>query len=124
MTRTMTTLMFACGLLLSGATALAQSTEGSLHGTVLDPSGALIPQAQITVSNADGFSRTLTSDDHGAFALEHLAAGSYTVSINATGFTPALEGISVSSEQVTREEVTLGISVAQEIEVDAVSDVR
>jgi hypothetical protein len=102
------------------STALAQSTNGSIQGTVLDPSGALVPRAQITVSNAAGFSRTLKSDATGNFDLPRLAPGSYSVSINATGFTPALEGgIQVVGSKTTREQIKLGISVNQEIEVSA-----
>jgi len=34
---------------------LAQTSMGTLRGTVADPSGALVPQADITISNTDGF---------------------------------------------------------------------
>ncbi|SEG43131.1 Carboxypeptidase regulatory-like domain-containing protein [Bryocella elongata] len=125
MTKTMTSTILALGFLMSGitATAMAQSTDsanlGSIHGTVLDPSGALIQRAEITVTNADGVSHTLKSDARGAFDVANLAAGSYTISINAAGFTPALEAVAVVTDKVTHEDVTLGISVAQEIEVDA-----
>jgi hypothetical protein len=105
------------------ATALAQSTNGSISGSVVDPSGALIPQAQVTLSNAAGVSRTVKSGNNGSFTLVHLAPGSYSVSINATGFTPALKGgVQVASDKVTRETIKLGISVNQEIEVSANDD--
>jgi len=102
------------------STVLAQSTGGTLRGTVLDPSGALVPRAQVTVSNATGYSRTIKSDATGNFDLPHLAPGNYSVSINAAGFTPALEGgIQVVGAKTTREDIKLGISVTQEIEVSA-----
>ncbi len=113
---------FALGtfLMIGMASVLpAQSTSGTLRGTVLDPSGALVPQAQVTVSSANGFTRTLKSDATGAFALPNLGPGSYSVSVDAPGFTPALEGIRVSNNKVTRENITLGISVNQQIEVSA-----
>jgi len=110
-------------LLGMSATGLAQSTGGSIRGTVLDPSGALIPRAEVTVSNANGFSRTIKSGATGSFAVPHLAPGNYSVSIQAVGFTPALEGdVQVVSDKVTREDVRLGISVDQEIEVSANED--
>lgn len=117
----MTSMNFAFGILMLGMSAAvpAQSTNGSLRGMVLDPSGALIPQAQVTVTNAAGFSRTLTSDSDGVFQLSHLAPGSYSVSINASGFTSALDSVQVAGDKVTSEEVKLGISVVQEIEVSA-----
>jgi len=110
----------AAFLLGISSNVLAQSAGGTLRGTVLDPSGALVPRAEVTVSNATGFSRTLKSDATGNFDVTHLAPGSYSVSINATGFTPALEGgIQVAGDKVTSEEIKLGISVTQEIEVSA-----
>jgi hypothetical protein len=113
---------FALGtfLMIGMASVLpAQSTSGTLRGTVLDPSGALIPQAQLTISSANGFARTIKSDSTGSFELANLAPGSYSVSVDAAGFTPALEGIRVATSKVTTENVTLGISVNQEIEVSA-----
>jgi hypothetical protein len=107
---------------MTGA-VLAQSTRGSIRGTVLDPSGALVPGSQITVTNASGFSRTTRSSATGSFAVPNLAPGSYSVSINANGFTPALEGgVQVAGDKVTRENIKLGISVAQEIVVSAGED--
>jgi hypothetical protein len=110
-----------CTFLMIGTASVlpAQSTNGTLRGTVLDPSGALIPQAQVTISSASGFARTFKSDDAGAFELPNLASGSYTLSVDAAGFTPALEGIQVANNKITSENITLGISVNQEIEVSA-----
>ncbi len=114
-------LAFGLSILLSmAATALAQSTTGTIRGTVVDPSGALVPQAQITINNGAGFSRTLKSSPNGSFEVPHLAPGSYSVSINAMGFTPALDGgIQVLGDKVTKENIKLGISVDSEIDVNA-----
>ena len=107
------------GLIVStAATALAQSNTGTLRGAVLDPSGALIPRAQVTVSDENGFSKTIKSGRSGTFVMTHLAPGDYSISIYATGFTPVLEsGICVVGDKVTREAIKLGISVDQVIEV-------
>ena len=126
MTKKTAFIHFALGIAFTlgmTSTMLAQSTNGSIRGTVLDPSGALIPGAQVTVSTADGFSRAIKSGATGAFTVSHLAPGSYSVSINAVGFTPVLEGgIQVIADKVTRENIMLGISVNQEIEVSANGD--
>jgi hypothetical protein len=118
---TLATLSFGLPLVLSmAATVLAQSANGTLRGTVLDPSGALVPQAQITITNTAGLSRTLKTSAKGSFEVPHLAPGTYSLSINASGFTPALEGdIQVAGNKVTDENIKLGISVAQEIDVTA-----
>jgi Carboxypeptidase regulatory-like domain len=113
---------FALGLtLMFGVTAgvLAQSTSGVIQGTVLDPSGALVPRAQVTITNSTGFSRTLKSGATGGFEVQHLAPGIYSIGINAPGFTPALEGVHVTSDKVSHENIKLGMSVEQEIVVYA-----
>jgi hypothetical protein len=113
-------LSFGLSLMLGMAagSAFAQSTSGTIRGTVLDPSGALVARAEITITNADGFTRTLKSGATGTFQALHLAPGFYSVSVNAAGFTPALEGdIEVDDNKVRDEKITLGISVNQEIDV-------
>ena len=125
--RNKTVLCIAFGLaLLSGVTlaAPAQPTDGgTISGLVVDPSGALVPHAEIILSNESGFSKVMTSNDVGAFHAEHLLAGEYSVSITAAGFTPALDGdVSISNGEVTRERIKLGISVNQEVEVTASDD--
>ena len=120
MTKKTTLVTFAFGLVLGTGTVLAQSTNGTLRGEVLDPSGALIPEAQVTISNSNGFSETISSGSTGTFEASELAPGSYSVSINALGFTSALEsGIEVSADKVTLENVKLGISVDSEVDVFA-----
>ena len=123
MTKKNTVLQFAFGLPLMlslAATVLAQTPNGTIRGTVLDPSGALVPGAQITITNETGLSRTIESGAAGAFEVPRLPPGSYSVSINASGFTPALEGgIQVVSDKVTEENIKLGISVDSEIDVTA-----
>lgn len=122
-----TVLRIAFGLaLLSGATisAPAQPTNGgTISGLVVDPSGALVPHAEIILSNGTGFSKAMMSDGVGAFQAEHLIPGEYSVSITAAGLTPALDGdVSVSNGEITRESIKLGISVNQQIEVNASDD--
>jgi hypothetical protein len=105
-------------LLSTTAITFAQTAAGTIHGTVLDPSGALVPRARVTISNATGYSKTIKSGPSGAFELSRLTPGSYSISINATGFTPALEGgVRVVKDRITRENIKLGISVDQFIEV-------
>ena len=117
--QTLRSIALGCTLIVGmTVTALAQSTEGGIRGTVVDPSGALIVSAQVTISNATGFTRTLKSDAEGAFEVENLAPGSYSINIDAVGFTPGLEGdVRVSQKKMTSETIKLGISVNQQIEV-------
>jgi len=66
--------------------ALAQT--GSIHGTVADPSGAVVPSASITLTGQNGSSKFATSGGDGAFVIDSLAPGSYTISVSAEGFAP------------------------------------
>ncbi len=69
--------------------ALAQAglARGRVEGTVVDPSGAAVPAADITVRNqSTGVSTTVPSDAEGRFAALSLAPGSYEVTVSKAGF--------------------------------------
>src|ERR1700716_1220091 len=73
--------------LLISLPAHAQVTGGTLSGTVSDPSGAGIPEAQLIIRNvATGVERTLTTREDGFYTAVNLLAGSYQVTISAKGF--------------------------------------
>ncbi len=97
-------------IIIWGATAQAQT--GNLHGTVTDPSGAVIPSSSITLSNKDGFSRSTTSGGDGTYALDRLAPGRYAISASATGFAP-LDSIEVLvySDKTTVQNIALKMPV-------------
>ncbi|MDR3792804.1 MAG: TonB-dependent receptor [Terracidiphilus sp.] len=104
-------------LLFSALPALAQT--GSLHGTVADPTGAVIPSATVTATGQDGTAHTATSTASGAYSVEPLAPGHYTVSATATGFA-AFDPVDVQvfSERVTTKNLTLQLPVdVQQVQV-------
>jgi hypothetical protein len=74
------------------ASASAQSSPaatGVLRGHILDPTGALIPGAQITVTTTKGAAvGTTTANAAGAYIVRSLPAGSYIVQATFTGFAP------------------------------------
>src|SRR5580658_1071088 len=73
--------------LLSGATLLAQSAQGSLAGTVTDSAGALVPGAKISIVNQDTTaSYATTTTTEGLFRFPEVALGRYTVTVSAAGF--------------------------------------
>src|SRR5690242_9996865 len=79
-------LLGVCGLVLLLATGLLAQTT-SLSGTVSDPSGALVPNASIAVSNVKtGVSREITSDSQGRYTLAQLTPGTYKLTAKASGF--------------------------------------
>src|SRR6266567_4390008 len=75
-------------VLLLGPTALiAQNATGSLSGTVLDASGAVVPKATVTMTNELSQTRRQTvSNNSGYFNIAAVPPGSYTVFIEAQGF--------------------------------------
>src|ERR1017187_4739063 len=75
-------------LFFAGALLSAQAQTGSIRGTVADPSGAVVPSATVTLTSASGASRFALSGGDGAFVIDQLDSGSYTLSANAEGFAP------------------------------------
>ena len=73
------------------ASVLGQAQQrAALSGTVTDISGAVIPSASVVVRSASGGVPAQTvSDGQGGFRVVGLAAGDYTITANATGFSPA-----------------------------------
>src|SRR5271157_5766798 len=70
----------------------AQSTT-SLRGTVADAKGAMVPNAAVTISNAQtGFSRSTKSDGEGVYQLLQLPPATYTISVTAEGFGTLKQG--------------------------------
>ncbi len=107
-------------------TALGQQTNGSLNGTVNDPSGAVVGGANITLVNAEtGAERGTVTSSTGTFAFQELSPGKYTVTVDAKGFRKAVARdiiVSVaSSAQVT---IPLEVGAASEtVTVTATQDV-
>jgi hypothetical protein len=69
------------------STAQAQGPVGTLNGTILDQSGAVVPGATvIAVNNATAVESRTTSTSAGAYTLPYLPAGTYTIRVSAPGF--------------------------------------
>jgi len=67
--------------------AFAQSDLGSISGFVKDPSGAVIPKAQVTVRNeSTGTERRATTNESGFYTVTNIPAGLYTVAAESAGF--------------------------------------
>src|ERR1700678_4431217 len=77
---------FAVLLLMSVGVCLAQSTA-SLSGTVIDPSGAVVPGAHVKVhSLATGLDREVVTDGAGVYGVPSLQPGEYDLQISGAGF--------------------------------------
>jgi len=89
----------------------AQVETATLQGTVLDPQNAVIPQAQVTITNtATGVSRTATTNSSGEFSAVGLNPGTYSLRVEHAGFKAAeLSGIVLSVGG--REEIPIHLTV-------------
>lgn len=65
----------------------AQTNQGRITGRVTDPTGAILPNAKVTITNTEtGVARVLTTSDAGDFFAPNLPPGVYSVSAEAQGF--------------------------------------
>jgi hypothetical protein len=97
--------------------ASAQSFRGSIQGTVTDNSGAAISGAQVKVfSPGTGLSRTITTNDQGAYVANELPLGSYNITIEKPGFrVTTLSGVPVSVGSPARADAKLETGTVQEV---------
>jgi hypothetical protein len=101
-------------LLPLGLHLQAAAQTGVLRGEVVDPSGAVVPKAQVTVSHGARVRATQTRDD-GRFVFYTLAPGSYALKITANGFAPLrVQGISVANGMVKELNLPLVIAALRE----------
>src|ERR1700758_572494 len=98
-------LMFLCG-----AAAWAQE-NAELKGTVTDPSGAVVPNATITITNtATGETKTANSNGAGLYDFSNLQHGTYNLKAEAKGFNPAqTNNIVMNVAATVAQNVTLSI---------------
>ena len=102
--------------------AKGQVLYGSLVGTVTDQSGAVVPDAAVTVKNTNtGLTLQATTDASGFYAIRNVTEGTYDLTVNKSGFRPYTEtGVGVSINNVTRINPRLEVgAVAQAITVEA-----
>ena len=95
---------------------LAQNNTGIISGRVTDPTGAVVPGAQITVTqtdtNVDNVSET---NSEGLFRVPSLRDGPYKVTVTATGFKKAVrEGFSLRIGENLNVELTLDVGAVTE----------
>lgn len=73
-------------LVLALSAALMAQAPGSLKGSVLDPSGAAVPGATVTLSGPNNVVKVAQSDNNGAYSVVGLPPGKYTIRVIAAGF--------------------------------------
>src|SRR5713101_5454838 len=97
-------------------TAVAQSDRGTLAGTILDSSGAVVSQSAITVTGVDtGTVYDAVSSSSGAYRIPDIRVGTYNVKVAATGFkTAERTGIVIQVNTVSSLDIAMQIGDAKE----------
>ncbi|HEY1338258.1 MAG TPA: carboxypeptidase-like regulatory domain-containing protein, partial [Bryobacteraceae bacterium] len=114
----MKSVLWVClaGALIAGALS-AQDITGSINGAVLDPSGAAVPNAKVTITNTDRNQviRTITTGPDGTYSATFLPVGTYAIKVEAPGFrTAARSNIPLNVNDVKTINVSLEVGAATE----------
>ncbi|HEX4652001.1 MAG TPA: TonB-dependent receptor [Granulicella sp.] len=111
-------------LILTSSSLYAQSTFGSIRGTVEDSAAAAIPDAKVILHSTDeNVDRVVSSDGTGAFVIENVKAGHYTLRGQHSGFADTvLAGITLAARQDLRFTLTMQVAEqATTVEVSSAS---
>jgi hypothetical protein len=112
-------------LALATVHVLAQGgSAGVIRGTVTDPSGAVIPNATVHLSNPrSGLDRTVASDALGQFEFSNITFDAYQIGVSASGFAPLRQAVDIHSVVGTTLKLVLQIAAADStVTVEASGD--
>ena len=112
-------LSLACAL-----SAFAQSSSGTIRGSVLDPSGAVIAGATVTIQNpVSHYTRSATSDSQGKFEFSNIPYNNYHLTATAAGFQAGTQDVDVRSALPVELKVSLALGTeVQSVTVEAGED--
>ncbi len=109
-------LAVALAVISLSSMALAQEMRATLTGRVTDPTGAIVPNAQIEITNtATGAKTILKSNASGNYTAPFLVPGPYDVQATMSGFKTYIHtGLQLQTEQTVVENVTLAVGKVDE----------
>ena len=92
----------------------ASSVKGNIAGVVTDPTGAVVPDAKVTITGPEG-TQSVQSDAQGRFAFSTLTPGNYTVQVEKQGFATArLNNVEVAIDRTSSVTMALTTGTATE----------
>jgi len=104
------------GVIVAAVWALAQAPTGQVNGAVYDQTGAIIPGADVTLTNTDsGASRKVTAGADGIFSFPSLQAGNYLLRCEAKGFRSLVQPVTVQTGLVAAVDLHMQVGQAQEV---------
>jgi hypothetical protein len=106
---------------LIGVSAQSGGSSTSVNGTVLDPSGAVVPGATVEIHNpVSHFDRTTTTDSVGKFTISNVPFNPYHLAVTRTGFSPHAQDVDVRSVVPLNLSITLQVAgSSQSVTVEA-----
>ena len=115
--RTLRFCVVSLSLLLLVSVAFAQVQNGQFEGTVLDPSGAAIPNAKVTVINVGtNLSVTVNTNQSGVYVVKELPIGTYRVSAEAPGFkTTTNTDLTLNAGTIQRVDLKMQLGQSKEV---------
>ena len=126
LSRQLSVAVLAVPFVLAGSFACAQSggNSGSISGTVLDPTEAVVPNATIEIHNpVSHFDRSTTSDSGGKFNFPNVPFNPYHMTVTAAGFNQTAQDVEVRSVVSVAVNVTLQVSGSStSVTVEAAGD--
>ena len=107
-----------------GIHAYAQSSSASINGTVLDPTGAVVANAGITIHNpVSGFERSTSTDKAGNFSFSNVPFNPYHLTVTATGFAQTSQDVDVRSAVAVNVKISLTVAASNStVTVEAGAD--
>lgn len=116
-------LLFALALLGLSLTAVAQTSRGTVSGTVTDPTGAIIAGAEVVLTNtATTVSRSTVTNSEGLYRFEAVDLGTYSVKFSAAGFAALVKSNATVSANLTSTVDAQLAPGTQELSVDVTAE--
>jgi hypothetical protein len=118
-------ILLTCGLVLIAIRTqptFAQGGKATLNGTVTDPTGAVVPETKVTITEMSTTqTRDVVTGTDGGFTAPFLPVGQYSVTVSHPGFkTKTQTGITLTTDQVVTVNISLDVGqVTQSVEVSA-----
>jgi hypothetical protein len=114
----------AFALSLGSAKAQSSASSGTISGSVLDPSGAVVAKASVEIHNAvSGYDRTTTTDGKGNFIFSNVPFNPYHLTVTATGFAAYMQDVEIRSVVPETVQINLQVSVSSTtVSVEAAGD--
>lgn len=113
-----------CCVATVATVAVAQSTSGTLNGTVKDSTGAVVPGASVLLTNpGSGYLKTVTTDAAGRFVFPNLPFNPYRLSASSTNLHAATQSIQISSTVPVNTNLVVAVNAATvSVDVEGTAD--